>query len=188
MPYNPSDNEKDKKLLVKTQDFICILPIICIIFVRRQPILVDSIILKNTRIMFESRTMRNAELMSDYRRVIRETLESGKEICHEEVIRRTLATSRPRYHLSHEWASRMMHKMIVKGEECPAKGIRRMMWEEFKKKVVDYIATHNSGIHDAVTAIIIGKRASGYFLSYKQASKIIYHEISKNRRNRSASA
>ena len=51
--------------------------------------------------MFESRTMRNAELMSDYRRVIRETLESGKEICHEEVIRRTLATSRPRYHLSH---------------------------------------------------------------------------------------
>ena len=60
------------------------MPIICIIFVRRQPILVDSIILKNTRIMFESRTMRNAELMSDYRRVIRETLESGKEICHEE--------------------------------------------------------------------------------------------------------
>ena len=131
--------------------------------------------------MFESKTMRNEALMRDYRRTVKEILASGLVLCREEAIQRTLATSKPHYHVSFQWAVRVMHRMIANGEPCPAKGLKRKMWEEFKSHVEEYMEKRNSTIPDAVMATILNKRASGYFLSYKQASKIIYHECHKNR-------
>lgn len=108
--------------------------------------------------MFESKTTRNTELMRDYRRTVKEILASGQELCRERAIR----------------------EMIANGKPCPAKGLRRKMWEEFRQHVEGYMQK-GAKLADAVMATMLNKRASGYFITYKQASKIIYHETEKNR-------
>lgn len=130
--------------------------------------------------MFESKTTRNTELMRDYRRTVKEILASGRELCREKAIRKMLAESRPDYHVTYTWAVRMMREMIANGKPCPAKGLRRKMWEEFRQHVEGYMQK-GAKLADAVMATMLNKRASGYFITYKQASKIIYHETEKNR-------
>ncbi len=136
--------------------------------------------------MFESKIMRNNELMRDYRRTVKEVLAAGQELNREKAIRKMLTESTPNYHVSYNWAMRLMHDMIEQRKPCPAKGVKREMWEEIKRHVETYMDRHGKNLADAVTATLINKRASRYFLSYKQASKIIYHECNKNRNSNSS--
>ena len=127
-------------------------------------------------IMYESKTMRNQELMCDYRRYLHAAMQSGGRIDTEEVINRVLKECTPRYDVSYDYARRMMHTMIECGQPCPAKGIKRLMWEEICTKVKLYMSARKYSLPDAITTVLREKRASRYFLSYKQAAKIIFYE------------
>ncbi len=127
-------------------------------------------------IMYESKTKRNQELMCDYRRYLRAAMQSGGRIDTEEVINRVLKECTPRYDVSYDYTRRMMHTMIECGQPCPAKGIKRLMWEEICTKVKLYMSARKYSLPDAITTVLREKRASRYFLSYKQAAKIIFYE------------
>lgn len=124
--------------------------------------------------------------MGDYRRFLSEAYTSGTYNGREQLIRTMLLSCRPRYDVSYDYALRMMHTMLRDNKECPAKGMKRRMWQEIKQHVESVIARRQCPIADAVAEVLATKRASRYFLSYKQASKIIYHEQNFSRLARRA--
>ena len=131
--------------------------------------------------MYELKTMRNQELMRDYRRYLREAMQSGGEINNEKVINRVLTECRPSYDVSYDYARRMMHVMIECCQPCPAKGIKRLMWEEICMKVKLHMSARKCSLSKAIATVLMEKKASRYFLSYKQAAKIIFYERTHRR-------
>ncbi len=138
--------------------------------------------LKNTFIMFDNKTMRNTELMRDYRRIMASDLASGGYVLQKELIRRVLTNSRPYYDATFDHALRMMQRMVRDGKPCNSKGIRREMWEEIKLHVEEVVSRRGCNLADAVAIVLAEKRASRYFLSVKQAYKVILHEYKNSHR------
>ena len=134
--------------------------------------------------MFKHKTLRNNELMLNWRASLRHTFESADALTRTGVIDNMLEGSRPRYDVSYEYAVRVMYRMIRDGLPCPARGpMKRQMWEEISRHVRRTMELHHCPIPEAVARVLAEQKASRYFLSRKQASKIIYHERN-NRRNR----
>lgn len=134
--------------------------------------------------MFEFKSMRNSELMRDYRHVLKTAL-SCLGFCSQEVaIKKMLAECRPRYDVTFDYALRMMQLMLRDGKSCPAKGLKVEMWKEIACHVNETMERRHCSLHKAVALVLAEKRASRYFLSYKQAAKIIHYEQQKGRHSR----
>lgn len=132
--------------------------------------------------MYVFKHMRNNELMNDYRRCLSAAITGNSYTSRESLIRTVLATSRPKFDVSYDYALRMMQAMVRDGKPCPLKGVRkRQMWNEFMTHVKEVLSHRRCSLADAVATVLAEKNASRYYLSYKQASKIIYHEL-QNRR------
>ena len=134
--------------------------------------------------MFELKTMRNRELMSDYRRYLSAAFAGGSYRGREELIRRMLSECRPHYDATFDYALRMAHRIVRDGLPCRQKGIKAEMWREFCGYVSEIVDRKNCDISEAVATVLAEKRASRYFLTYKQASKIIYHEANNSHNRR----
>ncbi len=136
--------------------------------------------------MHENKTMRNRELMRDYRRELREAFENSTYETREKLINGMLAKSRPRFDVSYEYAVRMMNTMIRDGKPCPMRRPRKQaMWNEIREHVERIVNRRKCPIYKAVAIVLAEQTASRYYLSYNQASKILYHE-NRNRRSHSA--
>lgn len=132
--------------------------------------------------MFRHKTMRNQELMRDFKRRLSEAFASGHYKTRQKLIDNMLEESRPSYDVSYDYTVRMMYRMVRDGMPCPAKRTsKRAMWEEIRMHVEREIHRRSCSIPEAVATVLAEQRASRYFLSYKQASKIIYHEKKHNR-------
>lgn len=123
------------------------------------------------------KSLRNNELLKDYRCCLAEELSTGSYTGREDMIRRMLVKCQPKYDVSFDYALRVMYAMLRDGKPCPAKGsCKREMWEEIMRHTERIVGKRGCSIADALATVLAEKRASRYFLSYKQASKIIYHE------------
>ena len=77
----------------------------------------------------------------------------------------------------------MMYQMVRDGKPCSRRSkLKRQMWEEISLHVRRVMHRRKCTIAEAVATVLAEQKASRYFLSKKQASKIIYHEI-HNRSN-----
>lgn len=130
--------------------------------------------------MFQHKFLRNHRLLADYRRHLSSALAEGRYSNREQLVREVLLENRPPYDVSFDYALKVMYKMLRDKQECPARGLKRRMWLELQGHVEECLRRRNCSIADAVAKVLAEQRASRYFLSYKQASKIIYHER-KNR-------
>lgn len=108
-----------------------------------------------------------------------------KKMRNQELINKTLQSCRPKYDVSFDYALRMMYVMIRDGKPCPARRKNKQeMWKEIRAHVVRTQKRRNCTIAEAVASVLAEQKASRYFLSYKQASKIIYHEAHVRRNHR----
>lgn len=115
--------------------------------------------------MFEHKIMRNQELMANWQRSLKKAIETN------------------RYDVSYDYALRMMYQMVRDGKPCSRRSkLKRQMWEEISLHVRRVMHRRKCTIAEAVATVLAEQKASRYFLSKKQASKIIYHEI-HNRSN-----
>ena len=133
--------------------------------------------------MFQHKLLRNHRLLADYRRHLSSALSEGRYSNREQLVREVLRENRPPFDVSFDYALKVMYKMLRDKQECPARGLKRKMWLELQGHVEACMLRRNYTIAEAVAKVLAEQRASRYFLSYKQASKIIYHE----RKNRSRS-
>lgn len=132
--------------------------------------------------MYVFKHMRNHKLMNDYRRCLSAAIARNSYTSRENLIRTVLATSRPKFDVSYDYALRMMQTMVRDEKPCPLKGMRkRQMWNEFMIHVKEMLSRRRCSLADAVATVLAEKNASRYYLSYKQASKIIYHELQTRR-------
>lgn len=132
--------------------------------------------------MYVFKHMRNHELMNDYRRCLSAAIARNSYTSRENLIRTVLATSRPKFDVSYDYALRMMQTMVRDEKPCPLKGVRkRQMWNEFMMHVKEMLDRRRCSLADAVATVLAEKNASRYYLSYKQASKIIYNELQTRR-------
>lgn len=115
--------------------------------------------------------------MRDFKHHLSGAFESGSYTTREKLIGEMLEGSTPKYDVSYDYAVRMMYAMVRDGKPCPARsGIKRAMWEEIRRHVARVLERRRCTIPQAVETVLAEQKASRYFLSYKQASKIIYHE------------
>lgn len=120
------------------------------------------------RIMFEHKIMRNQELMANWQRSLKKAIETN------------------RYDVSYDYALRMMYQMVRDGKPCSRRSkLKRQMWEEISLHVRRVMHRRKCTIAEAVATVLAEQKASRYFLSKKQASKIIYHEIHNRSNHRS---
>ena len=135
--------------------------------------------------MLKQKKMRNQELMQDFKQHLAHAFEQGDYRTREELINKTLQSCRPKYDVSFDYALRMMYVMIRDGKPCPARRKNKQeMWKEIRAHVVRTQKRRNCTIAEAVASVLAEQKASRYFLSYKQASKIIYHEAHVRRNHR----
>lgn len=135
--------------------------------------------------MFKHKKMRNQELMHDFKQHLAHAFEQGDYRTREELINKTLQSCRPKYDVSFDYALRMMYVMIRDGKPCPARRKNKQeMWKEIRAHVVRTQKRRNCTIAEAVASVLAEQKASRYFLSYKQASKVIYHEAHVRRNHR----
>lgn len=128
--------------------------------------------------MFEHKIMRNQELMSSWRRGLRQTLDANAYKDRNQVIDGVIAGGNPRYDVSYDYAVRVMYRMLRDHRPAPySRPLKRQMWEEISSHVRRTMAKRGCSIPEAVAAVLAEQKASRYFISRKQASKIIYHEM-----------
>ena len=133
--------------------------------------------------MFEHKIMRNQELMANWQRSLKKAIETNRYDSRYNVIDRALRGGTPRYDVSYDYALRMMYQMVRDGKPCSRRSkLKRQMWEEISLHVRRVMHRRKCTIAEAVATVLAEQKASRYFLSKKQASKIIYHEI-HNRSN-----
>ncbi len=136
--------------------------------------------------MFEHKTLRNRELMSTWRERLKSTFDAGNYESRDALVKAVLTAGTPRYDVSYDYAVRMMYEMVRDGKPCPARGrLKKQMWEEIGEHVRRTVSQRNCTIPEAVATVLAEQKASRYFLSKKQASKIIYYESHNNRNRRS---
>lgn len=137
--------------------------------------------------MFEHKQMRNRELAAEFKRRLSGAFTSGNYQTREGLIDQMLRESRPKYDVSYDYAVRVMYAMVRDGKPCPARrSNKQAMWEEIRRHVERVMDKRRCSIPEAVATVLAEQKASRYFLSYKQASKIIYHEKHNRRRAYSA--
>lgn len=137
--------------------------------------------------MFEHKTLRNQELMSTWRESLKSTFDAGSYEGRDALVKAVLTAGKPRYDVSYDYAVRMMYEMLRDGKPCPARSrLKKQMWEEIGEHVRRTMSQRNCTIPEAVATVLAEQKASRYFLSKKQASKIIYYESSNSRSRRSA--
>ena len=135
--------------------------------------------------MFEHKIMRNQELMSSWRQYLKRVMDSEAYKGRGEVIDGVLAGGTPRYDVSYDYAVRVMYWMLRDHRPAPCRrSLKRQMWEEISRHVRRTIERRGCSIPEAVAVVLAEKKASRYFISQKQASKIIYHEIRNSRTRR----
>lgn len=128
--------------------------------------------------------MRNQELMHDFKQHLAHAFEQGDYRTREELINKTLQSCRPKYDVSFDYALRMMYVMIRDGKPCPPAGKQTGNVERNSRTCRPHAKRRNCTIAEAVASVLAEQKASRYFLSYKQASKIIYHEAHVRRNHR----
>lgn len=75
--------------------------------------------------------------------------------------------------------------MVRDGKPCSRRSkLKRQMWEEISLHVRRVMHRRKCTIAEAVATVLAEQKASRYFLSKKQASKIIYHEIHNHSNHR----
>ncbi len=127
--------------------------------------------------MFEHKTIRNRELMSTWRESLKATFDADSYESRDALVKAVLTAGTPRYDVSYDYAVRMMYWMVRDGKPCPARGrLKKEMWEEICGHVRRTIKQRGCTIPEAVATVLAEQKASRYFLSKKQASKIIYYE------------
>lgn len=137
--------------------------------------------------MFEHKIIRNQELIQNWRRCLKEAFDTDAYDCRDNVLERALTHGTPRYDVSYDYALRMVYCMVRDGKPCPVTNpLKRMMWEEICRHVRRTAERRGYKLADALATVLAEKKASRYFISKKQASKIIYHErhnriINRNR-------
>ena len=128
--------------------------------------------------MFENKIMRNQELMANWRSSLKKAIETNRYDSRYSVIDQALRGGTPRYDVSYDYALRMMYQMVRDGKPCSRRNpLKRQMWEEICRHVRRVVDKRKCTIPEAVATVLAEQKASRYFLSKKQASKIIYHEI-----------
>lgn len=138
------------------------------------------------RIMFEHKIMRNQELMANWQRSLKKAIETNRYDSRYNVIDRALRGGTPRYDVSYDYALRMMYQMVRDGKPCSRRSkLKRQMWEEISLHVRRVMRRRKCTIAEAVATVLAEQKASRYFLSKKQASKIIYHETHNRSNHRS---
>ena len=120
--------------------------------------------------MFEHKIMRNQELMANWQRSLKKAIETNRYDSRYNVIDRALRGGTPRYD----------------GKPCSRRSkLKRQMWEEISLHVRRVMHRRKCAIAEAVATVLAEQKASRYFLSKKQASKIIYHETHNRSNHRS---
>lgn len=114
--------------------------------------------------MFEHKIMRNQELMANWQRSLKKAIETNRYDSRYNVIDRALRGGKP----------------------CSRRSkLKRQMWEEISLHVRRVMHRRKCTIAEAVATVLAEQKASRYFLSKKQASKIIYHETHNRSNHRS---
>lgn len=140
---------------------------------------------KKIVIMFENKIMRNQELIGNWRRCLKDAFDSDGYDCRDNVIDKALACGKPRYDVSYDYALRMAQQMVRDGKPCPLSNrLKKLMWEEICGHVREAMRSRHYTLARALAFVLAEKRASRYFISRKQASKIIYYEKHNNRNSR----
>lgn len=131
--------------------------------------------------MFENKIMRNQELIGNWRRCLKDAFDSDAYDCRDTVIDKALTCGRPRYDVSYDYAMRMAQCIVRDGKACPVSNpLKRQMWEEICGHVREAMRSRGYTLARALAYVLAEKRASRYFISRKQASKIIYYEKHNN--------
>lgn len=113
------------------------------------------------------------ELLSDYqkqKRALAGTLVLGSK---SEIMRKVLEEGKPHFNTTYDHAMRIMNTMITHGKPCPVKGLRRPMWIEFSELVRERMRRKRCTLTNAVTYVLVEKRASRYYLSMDRFYRIL---------------
>lgn len=133
--------------------------------------------------IYKNKSLRNAQLLSDWQCAVDCDRHDGRTRCKGEILRQVLTECRPSYDVSYDYALEMMRRMLRDGKACPARSdAKRQMWHEIAESVRAVVAERHMTIADAVAYVLSERRASRYFLTVKQAYKIIRYETERHRR------
>lgn len=134
------------------------------------------LISKNTNTMNNSNSLMYSSFVSECRQALAKAYSKGGDLTYKSIIGEVLAKGRPFFTFSYAYAMKMMGVMLVHGKPCPAKGVRKEMWEEFADYVSEELRERNCKLSEAVGRVMLNKRASRYFISYDRAYRIFRYE------------
>lgn len=123
----------------------------------------------------ELREMRDKELLSAYRKVIKEEFEAGKHIDRKRVIKRVIEESHPHFHVSFEHAYKVLSSVRIHGTESFKCTLRRQMWSELLALVEEEMqAKPYLTLSNALSRVLASKRASRFYISPEYCYKYLY--------------
>lgn len=119
-------------------------------------------------------SLRDAELLHDYREKLREAMKNGEEINRRKIIRAVLTECSPHYYLSFDQANNMMSRISTHGFTNNRLSLKQQMWLEIFEKMQKEMERHPYlARHAALARVLLNGRASRYFISETYA----YHRL-----------
>lgn len=123
----------------------------------------------------ELREMRDKELLSAYKKIIKEEFETGNHIDRKRVVKRVIEESHPHFHVSFEHAYKVLSSIRIHGTKNFKCTLRQQMWSELlalvegEMRVKPYLTLSN-----ALSRVLASKRASRFYISPEYCYKYLY--------------
>lgn len=125
--------------------------------------------------MFNNRRLRNNTFVNYFRLAYREAILSGNYVSRRALIKKVIEESRPLFDVSYDYALSVIHKMRS-GKLTVKNPLKCRMWHEIYNYVTDEMRRRDVTVGEALATVLAEKHASQFYISYIQASKILYHE------------
>lgn len=119
--------------------------------------------------------MRDNELISAYKRVLKDEFNKGNKINRKHVIERTIHESKPHFHVSFEHAYKVISTIRNTDGILFRKSLRQEMWQELLSLVdAEMRERPYLNMGHALSRVLAEKHASRFYLSTEYCYKKLY--------------